>query len=490
MTATRTLAALTRLMVGAAILSSTAYLHDVPIATGLAVAAAHVALLFFLVDLFGEYAMCFPAGVFSSVAFLLWGPGVIPWGLAGAVVSFLCQYQLWRAGLFAPTTQLRMKSDEASALPAMVRFVAAGTRVLADWFAGMMLALIAYRLGGSQLPASVGSWQSVGAALGFLLIVNFVWLGTSQVRAIDFRPRTEDIPSPSFDLFVRALFGIYVAMPGTVLVLFTVQQFQDKGAAALVFWTAATLPFHFVTRSLLASSYAQYRAQRQQDRQREAVMLASQASMILHETVHQIGTLNLLLHLPNGDDAWRLAEAREVVRQLERTIDHFRLSLRRHEVGYEPVEIEALVEHAVEAIASEGLGPVAVSIAGNARDCRTLGDFFLLRSALGNVLRNAFEASAVRSPVDLSVARREDDQSVTLSVRDRGFGIAPADRDRVFDPSFSTKGKGLGLGLHLTREIVRAHGGRVDVEEAAEGGAVVTVVLPLATGTAEIPSRL
>jgi two-component system OmpR family sensor kinase len=266
-------------------------------------------------------------------------------------------------------------------------------------------------------------------------------------------------------------------MPGTVLVLFTVQQFQEKGAAALLFGTAATLPFHFVARNLFASSHAQYETEREEDRQRQAVMLASQASMILHEVVHQIGALNLLLHLPEGSSGSALGEARSHVRQLERTIENFRLSLRRHEMERQLVQVDGLVEQALAACSVEDHGPVAVKYEEGAAKCDVFGDPFLLSSALGNVLRNALEASPTDSPVELHVARR-DRAAVAISVRDRGRGIDRADRERVFEPSFSTKGSGLGLGLHLAREIVRSHGGRVSMGETAGGGTTVTVVLP------------
>src|SRR5262249_53519363 len=135
-------------------------------------------------------------------------------------------------------------------------------------------------------------------SLGFLLILNFAWLGISQIRAASFRAGADELTPPSFRLFAHTLLGLYVAMPGTVLVLFAIEQFQEKGPLALAFWTAATCAFHFVARALMASSYAQYEAEREEERRRQAVMLASQASMFLHEVVHQIGTLNLLLHLP------------------------------------------------------------------------------------------------------------------------------------------------------------------------------------------------
>jgi CheY-like chemotaxis protein len=67
---------------------------------------------------------------------------------------------------------------------------------------------------------------------------------------------------------------------------------------------------------------------------------------------------------------------------------------------------------------------------------------------------------------------------VQATVRDHGCGIAPEDLGRVFDPFFSTKSQGRGLGLATTHTIVAAHGGRIDVASEVGQGAVFTVTLP------------
>ena len=68
-----------------------------------------------------------------------------------------------------------------------------------------------------------------------------------------------------------------------------------------------------------------------------------------------------------------------------------------------------------------------------------------------------------------------------MAVADQGPGVAREDREQIFQPFYrgKTEQPGHGLGLHLVREIVRAHGGRISVEDAAGGGAVFRVQLPL-----------
>jgi signal transduction histidine kinase len=103
-----------------------------------------------------------------------------------------------------------------------------------------------------------------------------------------------------------------------------------------------------------------------------------------------------------------------------------------------------------------------------------------LRQALLNLLRNAGEAMAGGGRLTLTMG--SDDKLVTLRIRDSGQGIAPEHLAKIFDPFFSTKEHGTGLGLALTQQIVVEHGGSIDVESAPGQGTTFTVRLPVAMG--------
>ena len=110
------------------------------------------------------------------------------------------------------------------------------------------------------------------------------------------------------------------------------------------------------------------------------------------------------------------------------------------------------------------------------------GDDVMLRQAVSNLLRNAVEACAeagtaprvrVTGTVDTAAGVQR------ISVADNGPGVAPAVVDKVFQPFFTTRGRGTGLGLALVQKIVVSHNGRVTLGTSAEGGAEFTIVLPL-----------
>lgn len=111
-----------------------------------------------------------------------------------------------------------------------------------------------------------------------------------------------------------------------------------------------------------------------------------------------------------------------------------------------------------------------------------------LQQVLVNLLTNAADAldDAADRRIHLSAAPAEGG-GVRIAVRDHGHGVAPALAERIFDPFFSTKevGKGLGLGLSISYNIVKDFGGTLSVAEAPGGGAVFTVVLRAAEADSE-----
>lgn len=103
-----------------------------------------------------------------------------------------------------------------------------------------------------------------------------------------------------------------------------------------------------------------------------------------------------------------------------------------------------------------------------------------IQQVLLNLLSNAFDSVEGLPDKDrvVEVVVRGTDSGIELAVLDQGSGIAPEHRDRVFDPLFTTKAKGLGMGLCLCRTIAELHGGRITAENRPGGGAAFRLVLP------------
>jgi len=100
-----------------------------------------------------------------------------------------------------------------------------------------------------------------------------------------------------------------------------------------------------------------------------------------------------------------------------------------------------------------------------------------LRQVLINLMNNAVQAMPDGGQMSLVSAQRNGD--VFISVQDTGIGIEAQDLERVFEPLFTTKAKGIGLGLALVKLLVEAHQGEIDVASERGKGTVFTVRLPV-----------
>jgi signal transduction histidine kinase len=103
-------------------------------------------------------------------------------------------------------------------------------------------------------------------------------------------------------------------------------------------------------------------------------------------------------------------------------------------------------------------------------------DVELMERVFYNLLLNAAQASPAGGAI--TVKTRATDGGVEISVIDRGSGIDPKDRESIFNPFFTTKPDGVGLGLAIVSKIVDEHGGRIAVESEVDKGSVFRVYLP------------
>ncbi len=106
------------------------------------------------------------------------------------------------------------------------------------------------------------------------------------------------------------------------------------------------------------------------------------------------------------------------------------------------------------------------------------GHLDALSRVFRNLLGNAVEALGTRADGRIDVTLKGEGEAVEIAIADNGPGVPAEDRDRVWDPDFTTKKRGTGLGLALVRQTVRAHGGEVELR-ASDEGACFAVRLPV-----------
>ena len=107
-------------------------------------------------------------------------------------------------------------------------------------------------------------------------------------------------------------------------------------------------------------------------------------------------------------------------------------------------------------------------------------DSIQIQQVVLNLTRNAIEAmkeAGHHGAIAVGVQGNGHGE-IAVSVADRGPGVAAADAERIFEPFYSTKRLGLGVGLSICRAIVEAHGGRLSLASNAGGGSIFRFTLP------------
>jgi signal transduction histidine kinase len=116
-----------------------------------------------------------------------------------------------------------------------------------------------------------------------------------------------------------------------------------------------------------------------------------------------------------------------------------------------------------------------------------LGDRVQLQQVIINMVMNGAEAmqSVTDRPRELVIRSRQDEtQQVLVAVTDNGVGISAENADRLFNPFFTTKSSGMGMGLSICRSIMEAHGGRLWATANLPHGATFQFTLPVNADTA------
>lgn len=288
-------------------------------------------------------------------------------------------------------------------------------------------------------------------------------------------------------------------------------RFVEPGFFQRYAWQSALVGVAFAAQSLLIAALLLQRRRRRAaelslQAQRVQLLHASRLAVageltasIAHEINQPLAAIlsnaeaaELLLR----DDRAAREELLAILRDIRRddlraseVIGRLRALLARHDTERRRFDLNSAVEAAAAILRAEARRrDVAVEYDLRARGPQVLGDPVQVQQVLINLVLNALEACADQPPAArrVCVQTRDGATAVTLTVRDFGAGIAAADLARLFDPFFSTKRSGMGLGLTIARSIVEAHGGTIAAAAAAPG-AEFRVVLPRAPDGGETP---
>ena len=170
--------------------------------------------------------------------------------------------------------------------------------------------------------------------------------------------------------------------------------------------------------------------------------------------------------------------AKEEITRLDSIINQFLRALRPTPLETRPEDINAIVEESVSFLEAE-IADRDILVEQELHKGLPLleVDRNQLKQVFYNIIKNAFQA--MKSEGILRIRTDMDDQFVSIAFADTGGGISPDYMSSIFQPYFTTKANGSGLGLLIVRRIVRAHGGEIDIVSNEGVGLTLTIRLPI-----------
>jgi signal transduction histidine kinase len=225
--------------------------------------------------------------------------------------------------------------------------------------------------------------------------------------------------------------------------------------------------------------------------QEKRQLLSRLLARFAHEVRNPLSSLGIHVQLLEEDVRGAAPEVQEktanrfeIIRgelhRLENVVKHFLSLAGPSSLDLHPVVIADVVGHVCDLLRPEAAAR-GIDISTRMPDAlpSVVADPAQLTQALVNLVINSIQSVERNGRVEVIVGANEPDKTLTIAVQDTGPGI-PADKlSVIFEPFFTTKTEGSGLGLWIVQQIITAHGGTVEARNAAGGGAVFLLRLPL-----------
>jgi len=171
---------------------------------------------------------------------------------------------------------------------------------------------------------------------------------------------------------------------------------------------------------------------------------------------------------------------RDEIKRLNRIVEEFVIFSRSRRLEFSNQSITAVLKRMASLMREEAdLKGIAIKTIWGNDPLIIPMDVDKLRQAFYNLLKNAMEAISGEGTIAIS-ATPNGAGMVSIKISDTGCGLTSNEIDHIFDPEYTTKEKGLGLGLALAHEIIRGHGGEILVESKVGVGTTFDVLLPVA----------
>jgi PAS domain S-box-containing protein len=265
-------------------------------------------------------------------------------------------------------------------------------------------------------------------------------------------------------------------------------EIRNRAKDGSIYWVDTTIVPFLDDRGkpyqYMAIRYEITNRKRSEERLREQEALArlgQMAAVVAHEVKNPIAGIRGALQVIGSrmaSDARDKPVIGEIIARLDalnRIVQDLLVFARPRELRAEPTDLKTLILTTVDHLKRDpSFHAVAIEVGGNGAVVKA--DAEQLQLAVQNVLMNAVQAMNGQGAIHVDITRHGGEW--TISMADTGPGMPPEVKEKVFEPFFTTRSRGTGLGLPIARRVIEAHGGRIEIETPPGGGTIVSLSIP------------
>jgi len=219
-------------------------------------------------------------------------------------------------------------------------------------------------------------------------------------------------------------------------------------------------------------------------RQKTLAELGKFSLMVAHEVKNPLSIIKssmdlLKKYIQPSVDKTPVVYIEDEIQRLNQLIEDFLLFARPAVPAFREVDLNVMLKETVDRFDLQINGhPVSIHPDIPDTPCQANADPDLMTRAIGNILKNSVEANGRRGSIVIRAVQKG--AKWIVECEDEGPGIKPENLEKIFDPFYTTRSKGTGLGLTFVSQVLTAHGGRVRAENRPDGGGARFVIeLPL-----------
>lgn len=222
-------------------------------------------------------------------------------------------------------------------------------------------------------------------------------------------------------------------------------------------------------------------------RSEKLAALGQLAAGIAHEIRNPLTSINILIHsltenLPSENSRWEdLKVIEEEILRINEIVDQFLRFAKPASPLFEKADLIPIFEETLQLLRPQ-IEKARISVLKEFESLPPATiDKEQMKQVILNLLMNAIQAMPKAGRLGLSGRVSRDGHWVELTIQDSGIGIPPEDMDKLFDPFFSTKEGGIGLGLSIAHRIIDQHHGKIEAESNSGKGTRFTLSLPISS---------